>query len=125
MEKHSYLRTHDLTAERLVLDLGQIVTEMHGESARGQTRAGVTLAKHGSMSIVLSHLHSGAKLQEHAAPGAATVHVLDGRIRLEISDEMIEAAAGRLVVFDSGVRHSVEALEDSTLLLTLVGENHQ
>jgi quercetin dioxygenase-like cupin family protein len=124
MEKHTYLRTHDLAAEHVVLDLGQIVTEMHGENARGQARGGVTLAKHGGMTVVLTHLHAGGKMQEHAAPGAATVQVLDGRIHLQIADQTLEVPGGRLVVFDSGVRHSVEAVEDSTLLLTLVSPGH-
>ena len=121
MEKHTYLRTHDLTAEHMILDLGAVVTEMHGESAAGRTKAGITLAKHGGMSIVLTHLHAGGKLEEHSVPGAATVLVLDGRILLKLAGEAVEVPSGRLAVFDSGVRHSVEAVEDSTLLLTLVG----
>jgi quercetin dioxygenase-like cupin family protein len=124
MEKHTYLRTHDLSAEHLVLDLGQVVTEMHGTNAGDQSRAGVTLARHAGMSVVLNHLHAGAKLQEHAARGAATVQVLDGRIRLQIGDETLEVPAGRLAVFDAGVRHSVEAVDDSTLLITLVSGDH-
>jgi quercetin dioxygenase-like cupin family protein len=70
---------------------------------------------------VLTHLHAGGTLREHAAPGPATVQVLDGRVRLQIGDDSFEATAGRLVAFDAAVRHSVEALEDSTLLLTLTG----
>jgi quercetin dioxygenase-like cupin family protein len=79
----------------------------------------VTLVKEGGLSVVLAHLHAGASLDEHAAPGAATVQVLDGRVRVRIGDETVEAPGGRLVAFNAGVRHSVEALEDSTLLLTL------
>jgi quercetin dioxygenase-like cupin family protein len=46
--------------------------------------------------------------------------VLDGHVRVQIGDKTIEAPAGRLVAFDSGVRHSVEGAEESTLLLTIV-----
>jgi quercetin dioxygenase-like cupin family protein len=121
MEGHTYLRTHDLQAEHLLLDLGQVVTELHGTSTARQSRAAVTLVKQGGMSLVLTHLHTGGNLQEHAAPGAATVQVLDGRVRVRIGDETLDVPSGRLIAFDSGVRHSVEAVEDSTLLLTLVG----
>jgi quercetin dioxygenase-like cupin family protein len=123
MEKHTYLRTHDLNAEHVVLDLGEVVTEMHGGAAGDRSRAGVTLARHAGMSVVLNHLHAGARLQEHATPGAATVQVLDGRVRLQIAAETLEVPAGRLAVFDAGVRHAVEALEDSTLLITVVEGN--
>ena len=108
----------------MMLDLGGIVTELHGASARGQARRGVTLLKQGGLSLVLTHLHAWATLQEHAAPGVATVQVLDGHVRLGVGDESLDVPAGRLVAFNAGVRHSVEALEDSTLLVTLMTESH-
>jgi quercetin dioxygenase-like cupin family protein len=121
MAEHAYLRTHDLEAEHMLLDLGEVVSELHTESEPGQTRRAVTLVKQGGMSVVLMHLHAGGTLQEHSTPGAATVQILDGHVRMQIGDESIEAASGRLVAFNSRVAHSVEAVEDSTLLLTLVG----
>lgn len=120
MEGHSYLRTHDLSAEHLVLDLGEVVTEMHGASARGQSRGSVTLVKQSGMTIVLTHLHEGSSLGEHATKGAASVQVLDGRIKVAIGDDTHELVGGRLIAFDADVRHSIDALETSTLLLTLV-----
>jgi quercetin dioxygenase-like cupin family protein len=120
MEGHTYLRTHDLTAKHMLIDLGEAVTDVHAASQSGQARGAVTLVKQGGMSLVLTHLHAGGTLSEHAAPGAATVQVLDGHVRVHIGDEALDAPDGRLIAFDSGVRHSVEAVEDSTLLLTLV-----
>lgn len=119
MEGHTYLRTHNLEAEHMLLDLGEAVIELHAQSSRGQSRGGVTLVKQSGMSVVLSHLHAGGQLQEHAAPGAATVQVLDGRVRVQIDDQTLDVPSGRLVAFNSGVRHSIEAVDDSTLLLTL------
>jgi quercetin dioxygenase-like cupin family protein len=121
MEGHTYLRTHDLQAEHLLIDLGEAVTELHAGSEAGRKRGAVTLVKQSGMSLVLTHLHKGGTLAEHATPGAATVQVLDGLARVKIGDESLDLPAGRLIAFDSGVRHSVEAIEDSTLLLTLVG----
>ena len=122
MEGHEYLRTHNLQAEHMVLDLGAVLTELHGESAKGQSRGAITLVKESGMSLVLAHLHAGGTLQEHSAPGPATVQVLDGHVRMEIGDESIDVPAGRVVAFKGGVRHRVEAIEDSALLLTIVGD---
>lgn len=119
MEGHVYLRTHNLEAEHMLLDLGQVVTELHGEAAPEQSRGGITLVKEGGLSLVLTHLHAGGRMQEHGTPGAATVQVLAGRVRMRIGDESLEVEAGKLMAFNAGVRHSVEAIEDSTLLLTL------
>jgi quercetin dioxygenase-like cupin family protein len=123
MEGHTYLRTHDLAAHHMLLDLGQVVTEMHGEAAPEQSRGSITLVKEGGLSLVLTHLHEGALLHEHAAPGATTIQVLDGHVRMQVGDESVEVKAGRLMAFNAGVRHSVEALEDSTLLLTLASDS--
>jgi quercetin dioxygenase-like cupin family protein len=120
MEGHTYLRTHDLQAEHMLLDLGEVVTELHGRSDSWQSRDGVTLVKEGGMSIVLVHLHAGASLQPHTAAGPHAVQVLDGLVRVQLGDRSVEVPSGRLIAFDAGLHKSVEALEESTLLLTLV-----
>ena len=119
MAGHTYLRTHDLAAEHLLIDLGEAGTELHGLVSDGQNRATVTLVKQGGLNVVLMRLHAGATLAEHSAPGTTTVQVLDGHVRAQVGDETLDVPAGRLIAFDARVRHSVEAIDDSTLLLTL------
>ncbi|HEY9494410.1 MAG TPA: cupin domain-containing protein [Intrasporangium sp.] len=64
-------------------------------------------------------LLEGQVLDEHESPGEATLHVLGGRVRL-ISDEASwDGAPGDLLVIPPA-RHSVEAVKDSTILLTVV-----
>jgi quercetin dioxygenase-like cupin family protein len=119
MAEHVYLRTHDLTAEHLLIDLDAATNELRKQSSDGAGRGGVTLMRQSGLAIVLTYLHAGGTLQEHAAPGAVTVQVLGGHIRARFDDEVLELSAGELLAFDAGVRHAVEAVEDSTLLLTL------
>jgi quercetin dioxygenase-like cupin family protein len=121
MERHSYLRTHTLSAEHLLLDLSQAADELRRPGDE-QDRRAVTLIRESGLSVVLTHLRAGAQLREHAAPGPATVQVLDGKVQIELGGKRLEAVgAGHLVAFDAGVRHAVTAEEDSTLLLTLAG----
>ncbi len=119
MDGHTYLRTHDLAAEHLLIDLGEAVSELRAQGSADQDRRGITLVRQGGLSVVLTQLRAGAALQEHAAPGAATVQVLDGHVRARVGDVDLDLLAGRLIAFDADVRHAVEAVEDSTLLLTL------
>ena len=119
MQGHAYLRTHDLSAEHLLIDLGESVTELHGSGTGDQSRRAITLVKQDGLNVVLAHVHKGGELAEHSAPGAATVQVLDGHITVQVGDDTLDVPAGRLVAFDAKVRHHVAALEDSTLLLTL------
>jgi quercetin dioxygenase-like cupin family protein len=60
----------------------------------------------------------GARLTEHESPGEATVHVLHGRVRLSAGELSWEGRQGDLIIVPDS-RHSLEALEDSAVLLTV------
>ncbi|MEV0570382.1 LuxR family transcriptional regulator [Dactylosporangium sp. NPDC050588] len=69
-------------------------------------------------------LAAGRKLDEHENPGEATLHVLHGRVRLAtVTDattatDAVEAAAGDLLAIPDA-RHTLEALDDAAVLLTV------
>lgn len=63
-------------------------------------------------------LIAGSELAEHENPGEATVHVLRGRVRLSAGDACWEGRAGDLLKVPDA-RHSLHALEDSAVLLTV------
>lgn len=63
-------------------------------------------------------LNSGGVLSEHENPGEATVLVLHGRVRLISDDASWEGMAGDLLIVPEA-RHSLEALEDTTFVLTV------
>lgn len=64
-------------------------------------------------------LAGGHELAEHESPGEATLQVLRGRVRLIAGDDSVEGSAGDLLVIPP-VRHSLSALEDSAVLLTVL-----
>jgi mannose-6-phosphate isomerase-like protein (cupin superfamily) len=45
-----------------------------------------------------------------------TMYVLKGRIRLTLGDETEDVSAGKSVTLNPGVRHRVEALEDTQII---------
>lgn len=63
-------------------------------------------------------LTAGTSLAEHENPGEATVFVLDGRVRLTAAAASWEGRQGDMIVVPP-VRHSLEALTDAAVLLTV------
>ncbi|NUO92819.1 MAG: cupin domain-containing protein [Dermatophilaceae bacterium] len=63
-------------------------------------------------------LAAGQSMTEHENPGEATLQVLRGRVRISAGDVDWEGAPGDLLVVPQA-RHSLAALEDSAVLLTV------
>ena len=63
-------------------------------------------------------LRGGELLDEHENPGEATVHVLQGRVRMASATTTWEGSAGDLLIVPDA-RHTLEALDDAVVLLTV------
>jgi quercetin dioxygenase-like cupin family protein len=74
--------------------------------------------EHG-LSVVLTVMQSGARLQEHKAAGPLSVQTLAGHIRLHAQQDTIDLPVGHVAMLDGNISHDVEAMEESTFLLTI------
>lgn len=63
-------------------------------------------------------LTKGHSLAEHSSPGEATLQVLHGRVRLAAGDDCWDGRQGDLLIIPP-IPHSLEALADSVVLLTV------
>jgi quercetin dioxygenase-like cupin family protein len=82
-----------------------------------------TLFKKHDLRVVLLTMDPGAHMKEHHADGTISIHVLSGRIRVNVAGHPHELAAGNLFTLGASIRHDVEALEDSAFLLTISWPN--
>jgi quercetin dioxygenase-like cupin family protein len=64
-------------------------------------------------------LAAGSALDEHESPGEATLQVIQGRVSLANAEASWEGSPGDHIVVPRS-RHSLHALEDSVVLLTVV-----
>lgn len=91
-------------------------------------RARTTSAGRASETVVGGHekvlrqtvvaMVKGAALGDHENPGEASVHVLVGRVRLAAGEHSWEGRSGDLLLVPNS-SHSLAALEDSAVLLTV------
>jgi len=109
---------------------GVVAADIRGEIARlknepawaNNDRHGSSLVKGDGINVALMMLKKGAKLQEHHTRAPITVQVIEGRINFVAKGKTQPATAGTIVALDRGIAHSVEALEESALVLTVGGE---
>ena len=89
------------------------------ESYRAGDRNAKTLVKETGLRVVLTVMRSGAQLQEHKAPGPIAIQTLMGHIRLRTLEDVVDVPAGHVVTLLGDIAHSVEAVEESSFLLTI------
>ena len=71
--------------------------------------------------VVLVALRPGARLDDHESQAQVTVQGLAGRLLVRLADRTVEVFPDRLVSIEPGVAHELEALEETTFLLTIAG----
>ncbi|MGE0871725.1 MAG: hypothetical protein AB7P03_24410 [Kofleriaceae bacterium] len=111
-------------------DLAAITEEMRQEAEyhHGHGHTARTIVRAHDLRVVLIAIRAGAHIKEHVAQATATLQVVSGRVRIRLprlarqhEDRFDELSPGRLLAMDGGLAHSVDALEDSALLVTLGG----
>lgn len=88
------------------------------QAASGRSARTVHGGQEHSLRQTLLALAAGRGLDEHESPGEATLQVLRGRVRLATRQDAWEGAAGDYVVIPAE-RHSLTAIDDSAVLLTV------
>ena len=116
---HESLAGH-LAAPLMDFNLSNEIAQLHQEEAWLRTgHNSKTLVKHPDFRIVLIALKKGGRVEEHKADGRISIQTLIGQVRLRILGQSVDLPAGQLLALDRGLQHDVEAIEESSLLLTI------
>jgi len=92
--------------------------DLHGQSAK-------TLVKHEHFRVVLIALKSRRRCREHRAEESVSVQAVGGGIKVHLaSEEVIDLPRGCVLALEPALAHDFEAVEDSTLLVTLAWTGH-
>ena len=120
---HPYIPFEIASSATKAFDFNELSKSLRIEhSFETEGRAAITIARADNLTVVLTALKQGHHLKQHTAPSSATVIVLEGKLSFSTSDnKAYELPQNNSVVFASDVLHSVEALEDSTILIVIGG----
>ncbi len=79
----------------------------------------VTLVKYPNLRAVLIVMKRGSSLKDHVTTGSITVHTLTGHVQLKVQGQTVDLPSGGLLSLERQIPHDLEALEESTVLLTI------
>ncbi len=88
-------------------------------SDRAELPRSTTLLRESGLRTLLLHLKAGEQIPEHQTRGAITVHCLDGDGVFSMADDRVELRPGLLISVPPAMPHSVSAVEDMLLLVTI------
>jgi len=115
-----------LDAPFVSMNLDDYVKQVKSEDAWDKyDRNGITVFKTENATIVLTCLHKNARIGENSVDGIFQVQVLDGHLRITTDTGDSDLKDAGMAVFHPGVRHTIQAMKKSTLLMqtiTLNGE---
>ena len=119
----TYLRTHRLRGKTLSFLLAAEDDELRERAESAKTgRAAKTLVKEGPLRITLVALKQGTTLQSHHVAGPVSLVTIRGLLRVSTAAGDIDIPKDGLIALDAGVGHSVTALDDCAVLITLAME---
>ncbi len=72
---------------------------------RGTGRSSKTLAKYPDFHVVLVLMKANTRMNEHHVDARISIHALEGRIRVRMSDEVVDVSAGELIALDYAILH--------------------
>ena len=79
-----------------------------------------TLIKTAHLEVIRLVLPKGKEIAEHKVDGEITVHCLEGRVVFTARGRSQELQAGQMLYLAGGDPHAVRAVDDSSVLVTIL-----
>jgi quercetin dioxygenase-like cupin family protein len=116
----------ELTGAAMDFDIATELATLKQEPSwqRGDRNAR-TLVDAGGFRMVLTALKMGARLREHQTPGWVSIYTTTGHLRVRAADREVDLPMNHVLVLARDEPHDVEALEESSFLLTVAGLDRQ
>jgi quercetin dioxygenase-like cupin family protein len=108
-----------MAAPYLEFDVARELEQLHREPGWQSGQNARTLVKYDGLRVVLIALKARSKIPAHQAEGQISIQTVAGHIQVRAEGRSFDLRSGGLLALDHGLRHDVEALEESAFLLTI------
>lgn len=114
-----------LDAPFVFANLDEYARQLKDEKAWDKNdRNGITIFKSNNLTVVVTRLHKDAVIKDNFIDGLFQVQLLKGKIRITTVEGDNEMKEGEMMIFHPHVKHTVEALKKSTLLLQIINNDY-
>lgn len=96
-----------------IIDVRPLGSELHNAVT-------CSLLKTPTLQLMRLVLPAGQGMREHSVAGAMTVHCLEGEAVVTTPSRKCQLSAGQLVMLAGAEPHSVQAVTDASLLVTVL-----
>lgn len=115
-----------IDASFVFADIPEFVKQLKTEKSwEKNDRNGITVFKSSSLTIVITALQASAELAHNNVNAFMTVQLLDGDARVSTSEGDAELKENNLVAFHPGVPHTIHALTDIIILLSIYNKDNE
>lgn len=108
-----------MAAQYLEFDITRELEQLQHEPGWQSGQNAKTLVKYENLRIVLTALKAQSRIPGHQTDGRISIHTVSGHLKVRAQGRTFDLPAGRLLALDQRIPHDVEALEDSSFLLTI------
>lgn len=98
---------------------GEVVDVRPLGSAIAETKT-KAIVKTKALEVLRIAMVAGKSLPPHKVVGGITVQCLEGKVEFRIGEATHELTAGTLLYVEGGCEHSLHAIENSSLLVTIL-----
>ena len=107
-----------IDAPFVFLDIPAFIHQIKKEKAwKENDRNGITIFKSNGITMVVTALQEGAKIADNRMDDFLVLQLLDGKAMISTVEGEFEIKKKQATTFHPGVSHSIEALEETILLL--------
>ncbi len=83
-----------------------------------------TLVRAEHVEVIRMIVPAGKHIEQHQAKGDIVIHCLEGKVAINAFGKTHNLGAGNLLYLPNGEAHSVEGIENASLLLTVLLPRH-